>query len=511
MAFRSRSQSVLTLLLLVLAAALTLYVPLDRAAELRTTPDSIEYVAGARSLAAGGAFVVRPGELALPPRYPPWLGWLLAPVFLLGDHPGLAILPISLAALACLLLCRRLATDLGGDEAGLVAAVLLLALPVFRFWSAEVMSDLPALAFGLWGLRRLALVTERDRPEGALDHLSTGLVLAAAFLLRPAMVCLGLSAVVALVWRWGPLAALPRLIWMALPPAIGGLATFLWNFVAYGSATRNGYQFWVASIYDHPEILFPSGAVTRNLTNLLDTGWPQLAAGALGLLLLLGLVRAWRPPGLDLRRATRFALIVLAFALPYLWLHLRYYSGRPRYYLPLFPPVIALGAGLGLPVLRRHARAVALLALVLAMVFALRQRSIQPEHPRQGRYAETRALMDRSPTDVLILSALPPDYLRLVAGAGDRRHYLLLSRDEEYASKTTTRSLDGRLVSRPAVARTADEDRDAILAALASGRPVYLQMTELWRHASRDFLAWLEQVAVLETVGPGVVRLRARD
>ncbi len=500
----------LLLTLLLLAAGVALWTPLDRAAEMRISPDSIEQVAGAMKLARGESFTICPDGLELPPRYPPWFGWLLAPVFLLGEHPGLAVLPVFLCALACVFMTYRLGRAIGGSEAGLAAGALLLALPMFRFWSAEIMTDVPATAAALWAMLGLLRLADPEEPEDACNPLRCGLVMTAAFLLRPALGVLGIAAAVLLLRRHGLRDGLPRLLWMAAPAVLAGLAMLLWNLGAYGDPFRSGYRYWVSAIYDHPEIVFPVGAFGRNLGNLMDTHWPSLLG--LALLLLPLQARFGAPEGRRARgqRGLRLAILVVAIALPYLWLHLRYYSGRPRYFLPLFPPVIALAAGLGLPLLRERARIVGTLAVTAALALALVLRWQESRVAAPQRYLSVRALSETTPEDALLLTALPPDYLRAAAPDLGGREIRLLSRDEEYASKSITVEIEGRLVSRPAVGRVASEDVVGILAELRAGRPVFVLHADLWRAGSLRFLESLEDRVLVEPVGPALSRLRLR-
>jgi len=170
--------------LLVVGAGLAVRAVLSALVPLTT--DEAYYVDWARHLA--------PGYL----DHPPLVAWLIAgPLRLLGHHALAVRLPAILLQAGTTLLAASLARALAGARAGLLAAVMLQAAPVFSLGAVLITPDAPlafAWAGALWALERA--LRERVRGPwflavgvfvgvGALSKLHAGLLgvaLAAALL-----------------------------------------------------------------------------------------------------------------------------------------------------------------------------------------------------------------------------------------------------------------------------------------------------------------------------------------
>ena len=136
------------LLAVVITAIILLYNSPQEASALRVVPDSVEYAIGAWHLVHDGSYYIVLDGRQYPSRYPPWFSALfISPAYLLaGDEIGNAIYPVLISGIAGVILAYLLAFRISGAWGGLVACIILLALPSYRFYSREVMSDIPATA-----------------------------------------------------------------------------------------------------------------------------------------------------------------------------------------------------------------------------------------------------------------------------------------------------------------------------------------------------------------------------
>lgn len=210
--------------------------------------------------------------------HPPMVGWWLAALRQISDHPLMLRLPALLAPVFIAWLARRMLRS-RGDELAWQAATLILLLPL-NAWNVAITTDVPLMVFGFatvaWYLRAL-------RTGRAVDFVICGLLLGGALLSKYFAGLLALAIAGHLLWRpdGARLRALLLVIAGTLPQAV---AQAYWN-----------------SQHCWPNVMF-------NLVNRHDTaGWslktPSLylvsVVYVLTPLVLWGMLRHWRARSAD--------------------------------------------------------------------------------------------------------------------------------------------------------------------------------------------------------------------
>lgn len=474
----ARLGDLLILLLTATAAALVLHRSAYGASNLEIVPDAVEYAVVADRLAHGaGLGVVVDGKL-LPSRYPPWFSLLLAPgCALSGAGAGGAIHVVTLFGVAGIVLAFLLGRRLGGPWGGAGAALSVLALPAYRFWGREIMTDVPSTALLIGAA--LAYVILRGKPLGGVRPFAlAGGIVAAAALLRP----LCGAAIVPFVFaalRGGAAGGWARSVGALLAfPALAVLATLGYDAFAFGEVTRNGYRFWCPVPYDYPSLVLSLSYVPRNVASLLDPWVSVPLVAAMG--------GAWLSSRRELRDVGRFLVLGVA---PISAFHLVYFFEGGRFHLPLAAGCALVAgalAGRWLDRLPRAALAVVLAALVVFLGWVA---AASADAPPQRRIAADR-IVRATPADAWIVSAIDSAYLSHFAGT--TRRYLPISRRVEYASKLIARTKIERPDPPPAfwgdhrapgllrggaeeaVERVAVESVDLLRSELGRGRRVFL-------------------------------------
>ncbi|MFM1847597.1 MAG: hypothetical protein RL417_1071 [Pseudomonadota bacterium] len=455
--------------------------------EFRISPDSLEYVAGARSLVDSGRFVL-PGELI--PRYPPWFSALwIAPSLVGHTHPGWSVIPVTLSALLALLCAYRLGTGLGGRWGGAMSALLLLMVPGFVFFSRQVLIDIPTTALFLAG----ALVAARaaaNRNYGWGLPLLGGALVGWAILLRPTGGVMALP--LAVVFIASGCHQLRSLICLGVPIVGAVLLGAGYNYFTFGDAARSGYNYWCGIPYDFFSLTFGGRFIAQNFRpTFVDSGLGPLIIFALGGWFFL------RRSGVGTPSAARiYCRYVVLLGIPLVVFYLLYFFPAVRFIVPVSALVaVLLGGVIGVALERRGAaagvrRGGAILALILVVGF----RVIVPELPPvKGEAA--RRIAAHTPSGAIVVSGIDPVYLGFMVGMA--REYLPISRRVEYASKMITErrleldpagieprcdNPDPRVLAhggRWVVPRVALGDLEYVAAALNGGRPVFLEATRI--------------------------------
>ncbi|MFT4036526.1 MAG: hypothetical protein QM679_13215, partial [Patulibacter sp.] len=274
--------------------------------------DTATHLVWARELLAG-----RPPEVtaaAAPTMHPLWLA-LSVPAVATGA--GASVLQLlDLLSLALVVACVwRLAADIAGAVAGLLAAVALGSSFALLLLAFKAYVDLPFLALAL-----LALVIERDRD--ARDAASAGrllvpALLAGAGLLRPEAWGLGLL-LVALRWGRGGeprTLAVPALVVLAAPLAWAAVDLILTGDPLH---SLTGTQELAAALGRKTGLGNAPIELVRQLGDLARP--PVAAAGVLGVALAVWRIGTW--PLVVLLAPLAFAvagfLLVGALGLPLL-------------------------------------------------------------------------------------------------------------------------------------------------------------------------------------------------
>jgi hypothetical protein len=362
-----------------------------------------------------------PGGLA--PICPPGLGALMgAAEIVAGGRASLALVPLfgALAVWCAFVLGRALA----GPWAGVLAALLTLASPIFLFQLLQPMSDVPAAA-----LMAAAMAAGANRSGRSWRPVVSGLCAGLAVLVRPNLAPLLIGvAMLQVPWsaasrpdvrapRFGPWGGLPWFAAGVLPPLV---ATVTLNAWLYGSPLASGYG--------DPRQLFSVSHVAPNLHRygrwLLETQTPWI---------LVALLAPWtfrRHAGPRSASGERAALsvacivvtaLLAAIYLPYVvfedWSYL-------RFLLPGIVLLIALASAVTVAVLARlrwpfgAVLACALSAgLLVSSLHAAEARGVLAVRDSESRFVEAATwIRDHLPEEAVILTVWHSGAVRYYGG-----------------------------------------------------------------------------------------------
>lgn len=460
--------------LVLAAAAWRLWRSPQSAGDLEIGPDAIEYTVAAGRFVDHQGYSLLIDGVTYPPRYTPWfsIGLLAPAIFLARGELGAAILPVFALALLAVGAGFGIGRRVAGDWGSAVAATALLINPVFATFARVVMSDVPALAFGLAG----CLLYLRPGARRA-DPLFAGLLAAGGGALRVE----SFAILVPFAWRYRRSAA--ALALLAGPPLAVAAATGWYNARTFGAWLRSGYDYWCPVPYEVPGLTFGLRYAAMNLEEL-------LTARSIGLILFgaAGAAVLWVRRRDEVRPAVRYLALA---ALPGTLLHLVYFYPETRFHLFVLAAASILGgAALGsLAATLARGRLWPVLPLIV-LTAAL----VPPSPPRTPPYrrivAETMAR--ETPPDAVIISGLDPVFLSPYLLRDTSRIIVPASRSIEYADKLVAPHRIGPLDPPPDGAQdhrtpgllrygaldpcplTATEARALIPRWLASGRRVFL-------------------------------------
>jgi 4-amino-4-deoxy-L-arabinose transferase-like glycosyltransferase len=517
-------ESALALTLLAIALVWLYRAPYN-ASGLEITPDTVEYALAPLQLLETGHYEIILEGRPLPPRYPPWFpATMLVPAYLLFGHdPGNAILPITLSAVAGVFFAwaigRRITSSSSG---GIFAGLALLAVSTYSVWAGQVMSDVPSVAAMLGGCLLYLKIFERP-PSYRRDFVS-GLLVAAAFLLRPVFAAMALPFVLAF-WqqrKW----FLRRTAIFLIPLVAAATISALYNRATFGSPWRNGYHFWTPVPSDYPRLTFSFDYVRTNLWVLLHTAFPIFLAIAVFAWIIARITARRVALAAAQQRLIQLLLFVILTAGPILAFHLFYFFPAGRFYLPLLAgTAVVSGSMVGLLFEERWMPLLKLLLpALLLMAIAYRALTLEPTPPR--RFAADQ-IRQHTPGNAIIISAIDPVYLERMASAGSARRIVPFSRRVEYASKL----LAWRRIEHPdpppadwrdhraagllrggaeeAVRFVASEQVESLVSSAAAGTPIFLDAS-LLNQSDEDVLTQLTTRFEFVLRAPNLFELRLR-
>jgi hypothetical protein len=294
-----------------------------------------------------------------PPGYPLVVGsahllsWLGTPV---PAYVALAVL-FSLATLAATYACGR---ELFGARAGLVAAAVVLATPLFLYYGDIVSVYLPEAA----GAAVVVLLAARlARGKGRADVLLLP-VLALAAGYRPTMLLLLAPVVVVAVW-----AGRPRAVRVALSALAAAAIVAAWAVpTIVMSGGLGAYNHASSALYGDAAAktsVFAGASANGVLTNVAIVLACTASLAVPGAVVLLIARRRPRPV------ADRVAWWLLAaWVAPYLLLYLLVHFGKPGYALA-YVPALAIATGGLVSDQRALTRTLAAVAAVGVAAYAL--------------------------------------------------------------------------------------------------------------------------------------------
>lgn len=453
--------------------------------DLRPRPDALEYEEAARNLVAGHGYSLIVNGATYPPRYPPGLSLLLAPVLAVADRgPGTGVVVVFVTALLTIVASYRLARDAAGPIAGASAALMLAVCPAHVRWSRAVMSDVPSACAVTWLL--IGMVGEhRDhaRRRWFLLGLGTGL----SCLLRMTNIVVAIpGASLALRSRSGGAKALAA---FGSGIVLGSLPLLAYDLIRFGSPLRTGYDVWSpGNFFAWQYVLGPpvGGGREPNLMvygrSLLGMGgdvysWPL--AALIGVGLVWGIVAQGRQRAL--------ALSVLTLVGPLLATQLSFFWQGTRFLLPALPALLCVAAlPLGVSAPRGlRVTAIALMALGIALLAG------QPTlYAREDRFGEPSALAEIDalvPANAALLTrASESMFRRTLRRDGTDRLWVRLAADQHQRVVALRRLTPERPPSEPPYWIQPLVDADSVVARvdslLDSGRPVYVSTLQ----ASKD-------------------------
>ena len=487
------------------------------ASNLSVVPDTVEYAVCAQRFATLGVYDLPIDGVSYPPHSPPWFSTVfLSPAYFAApDELGAGIVVVLAFALAGVLAAFLIGRRLAGEWGGAAAAVALAANGVYRTYSREIMTDVPAVALALWAWWLFARIRERERPlrEWAL----AGILCAAAQAIRSESLALYLPFAWA-AWRARE-RLLPPLLALGIPCAAVLVATGLYHHATFGDFRRTGYQFWTPVPWDYRELLFSTAYLGQNLRAWIEP-WilPALALGVAGTGVL----------ALRREQELRPALGFLAFAagIPSL-AHLVFFFTAARFHLPAIAGLCVLGgAGVAalVPARVRHR----LPALAIAIPWLLLALPSRPDDPPVRRIVAD-VLAAETSADAVIVSGIDPVCLEPIVLRGTSRRIVPVSRNVEYASKAVAWNRIPRLDPPPSgpldhrapglfvggamdvIEFTADEAPDRLAEIVRSGRLVYVESMYVPAGFSLRGLLGRDLVAEPHPEHRWLARLRLRE
>jgi 4-amino-4-deoxy-L-arabinose transferase-like glycosyltransferase len=481
--------------LIVLMAAWRLWRSPWSAGNLEIVPDSVEYAVAADRVATHQGYNLLVDGVVRPPRYPPWFSvGLLAPVlFFAHGELGAAILPVFVLGLACVVTAFAVGDRLAGAWGAVGAATALLVNPAFGALAQLVMTEVPALAFGLFACW---LFLDPEVPRSKRDALLAGIAGGAAFALRSE----SLAVLLPFAWRivrrdrrpWTALALL------GLPALAVAAGTAGYNAATFGSVRRAGYHYWSPEAFDVPGMVLGLRFVPQNLERLFTT--PRTAV------LLVGAAGAAVLYATHRDAARRVLLFGALAALPGTLLHMIYFYPEARFHIfVLALASIFGGAAAGSLAGRALGGRLWPLLFVVALAAFVPPRDPLPP-PNRRLVAETIA--KETPQDAVIVSGLDPVFLEPYVLRGTSRTVVPASRSVEYASKHVA-PLKGQSIDPCPVVATESPGR--LVQWIGEGRPVFVDASFLPADARPDRMLDRSLFVVRNPRFPWLGELRLRD
>lgn len=268
-------------------------------------------------------------------------------------------LPSVLAAVACVLMCRRWGLELFGGRTGWLAAALLALCPVFVWEAHQARADMVLVAFTLlacWMLWRVWRAHRLGRAAGGslwLMWAAVGLGVLTKGPMTPLIVAgatLALCVVTGssqFLWRVRPLAGVAIVIAIALPwlwitgERIGwqSYAAIVSKEVlgrsveaAEGHSGPPGYYLLVLLVTLGPGVLFAAAGLARGFARGMPAGTPRAGSAWERLRARVGTIVAGRDA----------ELFLLCTIVPAWWVLEVVSTKLPHYTMALYPPLLLL-------------------------------------------------------------------------------------------------------------------------------------------------------------------------
>ena len=335
---RDKARFIRLLYVVALAlAAFLIYLPSELGAALTIPPDSSEYSICLANLFEYGRFGFTLNGEWHPSRYAPWFSLLcLTPAYLLSGGNVLCMHWAVLAfALVLLVAVWKMGVVCGLGKLSIIPPILLMFMPDFIFYSRVAMTEIPYAT--LTAILALMFVRFANQP-----HLSTrlcvgiGLLVAWAGMVRSTGFTLAVPFVVVIFakrmeWK----RKLTQASVLAVPMVAVLSVELAYNWIAFGSPLRSGYNYWQSVPIDFPSLTFNLENICHAVEHLLTQPiiWLTLASMGMSLLYTIYVVKA--KAILEHKEFLSLEGFVLFHALILVSLYLAYYWIDTRFFLPI--------------------------------------------------------------------------------------------------------------------------------------------------------------------------------
>ena len=431
---------------LIIVASVTLLLVFTypyTASNFDIVPDSFEYAFGGLKLSQAEPYALLLENTYHPPRYAPWFSLLaLAPVYkLFGPELGNAIIPVTLFSVIGSALSFCLGYRFFGIFGGIFAAALLVIIPEYRYYSSNVLTDIPAAVLYLNLLIGAVLIFEKKDKASSIC-VALGLCIGFAVAFRIVNLLLLAPVTLALLIKCSS-KSLVKILGLVLPALLALLATLIYNFQTFDSPFRTGYHYWTAVPYDYLNLLLSPKYVLNNLN--------QITFGTLLVPVVLitisvpiinhGFERELGRKFIDKNDFKKILTILLFLSIPLLIFYVFYFYTSSRFYLPIFVVFASFSGAVFGGLIDKLVKssgyktiAVFLLIAYLGLVYFSTGNSSSYKRKLIDH------IDDKVPAGSLVISNHNPAYMYFSLAKHSDIQYMPRSRSAEYASKIVVKT-----------------------------------------------------------------------
>lgn len=384
--------------------------------------DSLQYCWGAKHLVDFGTFTIPINNSHFPSRFTPWFSlFVIAPTYLFTPRLEYAIVPILALSLLCLVLALSIGSKIAGSKGSILAALGLFSMSGFRYFSENIMTEVPTTALYLLQLS-MWLTPRKDLGTAIL----TGSFIALGSSFRPTMI----ATLPLFLWRYRT--NIGHLSLIILPTALLTAANLVYNLYTFDSPLRSGYHYWVSVPYDYLNLTFNTSYLAANIQR--SSIFLQLCF--LVILLAAGLMIAKKQGhrvDMDEQSFWNSLVFCLLSSFPQLVFYLLYFYASDRFYVPSLLALLVVATPASAAAVTLSEKTLTVLASLFLIGLGIFQG--MPELPVTR---ELRRIANLVPGDAVIISARDPLLIEYYLLNSTQRSLIPYSRDVEFASKIIT-------------------------------------------------------------------------